>query len=122
VNHRPSRLPRLRVTREAWLRIGGELFGENPREWRFQCPSCGHIQSEREARERNAEVKNLSDWIYFSCEGRHTPSVGCDWTLGGLFQIHTLEVVSDGGHVSRVMRFAHERADELLTAAAKEVA
>lgn len=118
MNHPASRLPRVRVTREAWLRIGGQLFGENPREWRFQCPACGHVQCAREVRERNPDAKNLSDWIYFSCEGRHTRGVGCDWTLGGLFQIHTLEVQGEGKKPTPVMRFAHERADELLAEAA----
>lgn len=113
-----ARPPLLRVGRDAWLAVAVELFGDDPRAWRFKCPSCGHEQSHNEAKERKPDIGDTSSWIYFSCEGRHTAGVGCDWTLGGLFQIHTLEVLEDSGRAVRCMRFAHPRADELLTAAA----
>jgi hypothetical protein len=48
--------------------------------------------------ERNPALQadNVSAWVFMSCEGRYTKGVGCDWTLGGLFRIHTLEVVREG--------------------------
>jgi hypothetical protein len=111
--------PRLRVGRDAWLAIGAELFGKDPRGWRFKCPSCGHEQSHNEAKARKPDIGDTSGWIYFACEGRHTPSVGCDWTLGGLLQIHALEVIEESGRAVACMQFAHPRADELLAAAAE---
>lgn len=111
-------LPRLRVGRDAWLAIAAELFGDDPRAWRFACPSCGHEQSHNEVKARKPDIGDTSGWIYFACEGRHIASVGCDWTLGGLFQIHSLEVIEDSGRAVQRMRFAHPRADELLAAAA----
>jgi len=110
--------PLIRLGREAWLAIGAELFGRDPRAWRFKCPGCGHEQSHNEAKERKPDVGDTSGWIYFACEGRRNPAVGCDWTLGGLFQIHTLEVIEDSGRAVQCMRFAHPRADDLLVAAA----
>lgn len=111
----------VRVTRERWLAIAAELFGEDPRAWRFTCPACGHEQSHNEVKARKPDVGDTSGWIYFSCEGRHNPGHGCDWTLGGLFQVHTLEVLEESGRAVRCMRFAHPRADELLTAAAADL-
>jgi len=33
---------------------------------------------------------------------------GCNWTLGGLFQIHTLETVDADGNATPVFEFAPE--------------
>jgi hypothetical protein len=115
---KPEPLPRLRIGRDAWMAIAAELFGADPRAWRFACPSCGHEQSHNEVKSRKSDIGDTSGWIYFACEGRHVAGVGCDWTLGGLFQIHSLEVMEDSGRAVQCMRFAHPRADELLTAAA----
>ncbi|HKY40722.1 MAG TPA: VVA0879 family protein [Polyangiaceae bacterium] len=101
------------------MALGVELFGQDPRAWRFKCPRCGHEQSHNEATARKPDLGDTSNWIYFACEGRRNPVVGCDWTLGGLFQIHTLEVVEDSGRAVRCMRFAHHLVDELLTTSAK---
>jgi|GEM_PF-1113927 len=108
---------RISISRTDWLRIGNELFGADPRAWRFKCPACGHEQSHNETKARRADIGDTSGWIYFACEGRHNPGVGCDWSLGGLFQIHTLEVIEESGRAVACMRFADPRADELLTAA-----
>jgi len=36
------------------------------------------------------------------CKKKNPAQIGCDWTLGGLFRIHTLEVIGpDGKHHSR---------------------
>lgn len=89
------------MTRPQWLERGRELYGDDPRKWKFRCVQCGNVQSHESVTARNPEIRDTSSWIFFSCEGRHTDGVGCDWTLGGLFQIHKLEVIDDrdGAHI-----------------------
>lgn len=68
-------------------------FGEDPRGWKFKCPRCGHVQSGNDF--IAAGIKYWQD-CYTDCIGRYVKGVGCDWTLGGLFQIHKLSVLKDG--------------------------
>jgi hypothetical protein len=108
----------LQIHRDDFLRIGAELFGSDPRRWRFRCPSCGHEQSHEDVKVRNPEIGDTSSWIHFSCEGRRNPGHGCDWTLGGLLRCHKLEVFSpEKGAFVISFEFAHERAPELCEAA-----
>lgn len=59
----------------------------------FRCVRCGHIQSAASLARHMSKEEALSR-AYFSCEGRYCDSAGgCDWTLGGLFQLHKLEVM-----------------------------
>jgi hypothetical protein len=75
----------------------------------FRCPICGTLQSGRDLIKAGAgktwdEVEKFAG---FSCVGRWTNAGphkkgnpagrGCDWTLGGLFRIHELEVVTPDG-------------------------
>ncbi len=74
-----------------------------------KCPICGTVQSLRML--QLVGVGKTADeaerYLGFSCVGRWTgagpfkkngpPAVGCDWTLGGLFQLHRLIVVDGLG-------------------------
>lgn len=74
------------------------------------CPVCGTIQSVASLVAAGATHEDAQRKLGFACEGRFTnagpwarkPSRarkakrGCDWSLGGLFKIHTLEVEIDG--------------------------
>lgn len=70
----------------------------------FICPMCNTVQSARwlimaGAGDKFEDVEKFLGW---NCVGRWTNAgpyrkagpqhVGCDWTLGGLFRLHTLEV------------------------------
>lgn len=72
----------------------------------FQCPRCKTLQSANDLIIAGVG-KNLDEvekYLAFSCVGRWDKSQGCDWTLGGLFQIHELEVVTpDGEHHPRFL-------------------
>ncbi len=72
----------------------------------FQCPRCKLLQSANDLIKAGAG-KNMGEvekYLGFSCVGRWDDSKGCDWTLGGLFQLHKLEVVTpDGEHHPRFM-------------------
>lgn len=111
------------IKKDKWLEIGKILFGDDFKDWRFKCVRCGHVQSIRGALERNPKLtlKHIGALIYFSCEGRWNKSEGCDWTLGGLFQIHNIEVI-DGEDERRVpvFEFDHPDAEKLISEAAGE--
>lgn len=97
----------------------------------FVCPACGTLQNARDLIAAGAgdTFEAVAGTVGFSCIGRttgkgsaskHAPGEGCNWTLGGLFRIHTLTVVDAEGvkhpHfelASRVDADAH-RAKQLL--------
>lgn len=72
------------------------------------CPRCGTVQSARDliAAGAGADFDAVERYLGFSCVGRFTGAPGarkkpdgkpCDWTLGGLFRLHKLEVVTPDG-------------------------
>ncbi len=125
-------LPRIRITFKDWIRIGTELFGPDRKQWKFQCVACGHEQSVVSIRAAHPELTadRVDGVVTFSCEGRLAtpprkrekrpdPAKGCDWTLGGLFQIHQLEVADpDGGGYVPMFEYAHEKARTMVEACA----
>lgn len=74
----------------------------------FKCPACNTVQSATDLIKAGAGEDFTGVWKYlgFSCVGRFSkdkkPAKGCDWTLGGLFRIHTVEVADEDG-VSHMM-------------------
>jgi hypothetical protein len=65
----------------------------------FLCPHCGTLQSANDLIKAGAgkTSDDISGVLAFSCIGRWDNSKGCDWTLGGLIQIHELEVIDSKG-------------------------
>ncbi len=74
----------------------------------FKCARCGTVQSLASFAAIGVPTESAERQIGFSCIGRHDPDSpsglqpgepgrGCDWTLGGLFQLHTLEVETPDG-------------------------
>lgn len=73
----------------------------------LKCPVCKTVQSMRDLATAGVAEDKVDTFFGFSCVGRFTnagpkqkdepPGRGCDWTLGGLFQIHELEVVTPDG-------------------------
>lgn len=82
------------------------------------CPMCGTVQNGEDLIKAGAgqTLGDVEGFIGFSCIGRWThgrpppkkeergTQVGCNWTLGGLFQFHELEVITPDGE--RHPRFA----------------
>ena len=77
----------------------------------FRCPICGTVQSGRDliAAGAGKTFDEVEKYIGFSCVGRWTGAGphkkgngtghGCDWTLGGVFHLHEVEVIlPDGEH------------------------
>jgi len=72
------------------------------------CPMCGSIQSARDliAAGAGADFDAVEKYLGFSCVGRFTGAPGprkepdggtCNWTLGGFFSMHKLEVITEDG-------------------------
>jgi hypothetical protein len=108
---------RRQITHEAWRAIGRELYGPRARHWAFKCVACGHVQTAAGIAERcNVDLERAAAGVYVSCEGR-LGGAGCDWTLGGLFRTHTLEVLDPETQVfTPVFEFADPRADAMVEA------
>ena len=66
---------------------------------KFICPKCQTHQSAQELIDAGAgqSLDDVEKYLGFSCIGRFDESKGCDWTLGGLFQFHELEVNTPDG-------------------------
>ncbi|MGH8632096.1 MAG: VVA0879 family protein, partial [Burkholderiales bacterium] len=74
----------------------------------MKCPMCGVIQSAASliTAGAGATFDDVQKFLGFSCVGRFTDASAprkkpdgkpCDWTLGGLFRVHKLEVVTPDG-------------------------
>ena len=95
---------RIQINMDDWEKIATEKFGSDPKKWQFKCPSCGGVQTLSDFIEN--KVPEPGGKFYFSCIGRWVKDRGCDWTLGGLFQIHTTEVIPKEGKPVPVFEFA----------------
>ena len=93
----------LTMSHAEWWDKGKELFGEDFNKWRFVCAHCGEVQTMEDFAE--AEIEKGNQKVFFSCIGREVVGRGCDWTLGGFFQIHTAEVIKGDGTKVPVFRF-----------------
>ncbi len=88
-----------RLTRKEWMKEGYSIFVKESsmRDWKFKCPSCETPQSMNDLLQYVSK-EYAQSYIAFSCIGRVNGTlkakkpIGCDWTLGGLFRIHNLEV------------------------------
>ena len=74
----------------------------------FVCPCCKTVQSAADliAAKAGASMGEVEKYLGFSCVGRFTGAKSprkkpdgspCNWTLGGLFSLHELEVVTEDG-------------------------
>lgn len=98
-----------RVSRLDWLEEGKELYGEDPMEWRFRCPSCGYVASLR-------QWKLLDGMLgaAFSCIGRYLGAKGelfaktgpCNYAGGGLLRLNPVVVVQEDGHERETFEWA----------------
>lgn len=94
------------------IRVFHELMRNQnvPREFiAFKCPICGTVQTGTDLIRAGAgkTFDEIEKYLGFSCVGRWTnagafkkgsPSgKGCDWTLGGLFHVHKVEVITEDG-------------------------
>ncbi len=73
-----------------------------------KCPMCGTLQSGQDLLAAGAgpDWASVGKYAGFSCVGRFTGAPSprkepdgqpCNWTLGGLFQMHEMEVITEDG-------------------------
>jgi hypothetical protein len=99
----------------------------NTAKWCLVCPMCGTVQNADDLIAAGAGMTfdDIEKFLGFSCVGRFTHGKpppkrngtqdGCNWTLGGLFRCHTLEVVTpDGKHHPRFAPATREQAQAHL--------
>jgi len=110
-----------RVDIKDWMAEGKALFGDEPLDWKFVCPNCGHVQSMRdflELREAGIKIKSVQQ-AYFSCIGRFDTRIKdeeigtvfddkspCNYTLGGLFRFCKTIVIDEKGEENHAFEFA----------------
>lgn len=93
LNINPQPTVRRQISVVQWREEAVQLFGPDPRNWKFQCPHCNEVQTLQEFLDH--KIEDADTKAYFSCIGRWVEGRGCKWTLGGLFQIHKTEVFMD---------------------------
>lgn len=74
---------------------------------RLICPMCNRVQTPKDLIDAGAgkTFDDVEKYFGFSCVGRWLNAgpfkkdnlKGCDWTLGGFFKLHKLEVVTTDG-------------------------
>lgn len=97
----------IKQTYKEYVEKKKELFGDG--EPIFVCPHCQTEQTPSDF-EKYTELKGnkKQGYVAFSCIGRFTQRMGCDWTLGGLFKMHEKEVTDDEGKVHMLFKFSGE--------------
>lgn len=105
-----------------WRAEGARRFGDDPMQWQFVCPSCGHVATPQAWKDAGAPENTVA----FSCVGRWTgakreaftagdkgKSGACNYAGGGLFRINPVRVCRDaaaGGDID-VFAFADVASD-----------
>lgn len=89
------------LTRAEWEQAGRQRYGTDMMQWRFRCPSCGHVASPADWHAAEAPEGAIA----FACVGRWTGTKveafnkrgegPCHYTGGGLFKLSPI-IVEDG--------------------------
>ena len=88
-----------------WKQQAKEKFKtDDVKQWKFKCPNCQETQTAQDF--ITAGVESPENKFYYSCIGRWVSNRGCNWTLGGLFQIHQTEIITETGDKVPVFEFA----------------
>jgi|SRR5687767_212614 len=100
-----------KVTSEQWEAEGRSLYGDDKMNWKFRCPSCGHVASVADWKAAGASQGEVA----FSCVGRHLNANDkatfgrsggpCNYAGGGLFKINPV-TVDDGTFKHSMFEFA----------------
>lgn len=71
----------------------------------FVCPNCKTPTTYNDYIDAGLEHDDAVNVLGFSCIGRFQKDKGCNWTLGGLFQIHELEILDEDDGVTLYPHF-----------------
>lgn len=102
-----------RITIKEFHEVLAEQDVDRREDLEFICPKCGTTQTAQDLIDAGAgeNFEDVATKIAFSCVGRYDEEVDCDWTLGGLLQIHELEVIAEDG--TPVPRFLPANTEDL---------
>jgi hypothetical protein len=98
------------LTRQQWEAAGASRYGTDRMQWKFRCPSCGHIATPADYRSAGAPENAVA----FSCVGRWSGSESeafagkkgpCNYAGGGLFRLNPI-AVTDGANKHEMFDFA----------------
>lgn len=90
-----------KYTHAEWKAEAIKRFGQNNKDWKFVCPSCGYVASVQDWEFAGAPTGAVA----FSCIGRYTGSTKemgdktggpCNYTTGGLFNISPVTIEFEG--------------------------
>ena len=102
-----------KVTLKEWHAEGVALFGDEQWDWKFVCPSCGHVASPRDWKGAGAGKGQVG----FSCVGRAPLSPTndafsgkrpCNYAGGGLITLNPVTVILENGIKQDMFEFARE--------------
>ena len=104
------------LTHEGWLAEAEQRFGPDAMDWKFVCPSCGHVTAVRDWKAAGASEGQVA----FSCVGRNLGADDartfrnqggpCQYAGGGLFGLNPVRVTLADGKVRDTFEFAPEEA------------
>lgn len=92
-----SKFIRVYSTKEAWYADAVRLFGKDVNNWKFVCPSCGHVASVKDWKDAGAEEGAIA----VSCVGRYLPKRKeafeknggpCNYAGYGLIKLNPVDV------------------------------
>lgn len=115
-----------KMTFTEWKKLGASLFGPSKLDWKFVCPSCGHIAKTSDWLDAGAKEGEVA----FSCVGRHPKTEGdrkkaadaafgkrggpCNYAGGGLFQLNPVVIdFEDGGQPGAYFDFAYPEKEQV---------
>lgn len=98
------------VTLQEWRDEAARRFGPDPMQWRFVCPSCGHVAAVKDWKDAGATEAAVA----VCCVGRAlgtSTEIGqkpgpCNYAGYGLFRLNPVKVVFEDGKTLDVFDFA----------------
>ena len=100
-----------------WRQNAVDLFGPDPKEWAFKCPSCGHVQTVQDfvdvgASPQAANMNCIGRYLDEDVPGIWAEEGPCDYAGQGLFRLNPVRVVTDDGETVGVFAFASTESRE----------
>lgn len=98
----------LRIKQKDFFEKCRDIYGDDWRKYKLICPMCDTPQSAEDFMKAGVGIEDIPKYLGFSCIGRFTgkgtpteknKGNGCNWTLGGLFSLHKVEVIMGDGTV-----------------------
>lgn len=81
-----------KLTQAELVALARERFGDDPLQWAFVCPQCGHVATAKDFPKGSAQLGQY-------CAGNFSPDIDCDWKAFGLFRGPWEIVFPDGRSV-----------------------